>query len=318
MPVFEEFPYTNFHELNLDWIIKEIKEMRADLNEALLDNFTITYANPIQWSILVPYDKYVLVLDSSDVAYLSMQEVPSGTALTNTNYWIEIGDFYQLLNTALTNFAPNQKNNPVATSNYANGSLVVLNYILYRLTADVTAGTVLTEGTNITRITLNGMKSNYDSQLSSLSSTVSTNSYDIGVLQNDILALPTNDDIYYKAGDTITLDQYSAYSGWTANAGKSIFVTIPLPKLLTNITGVSVDSTFKSAIRVCEGGYINNSQYVDISGYINGINILKGSNQLRIEILDTVSWTYGPGSTNVTVNAPVSFMVNDTVTLSLV
>lgn len=29
MGLFEQFPYTNFHELNLDWIIKEIK----DLNE---------------------------------------------------------------------------------------------------------------------------------------------------------------------------------------------------------------------------------------------------------------------------------------------
>lgn len=26
MPVFETFPYTNFHELNLDWILKELKE----------------------------------------------------------------------------------------------------------------------------------------------------------------------------------------------------------------------------------------------------------------------------------------------------
>lgn len=25
MSIFNEYPYTNFHEMNLDWIIKEIK-----------------------------------------------------------------------------------------------------------------------------------------------------------------------------------------------------------------------------------------------------------------------------------------------------
>lgn len=26
MSIFSEFPYTNFHELNLDWLIKAVKE----------------------------------------------------------------------------------------------------------------------------------------------------------------------------------------------------------------------------------------------------------------------------------------------------
>lgn len=31
MPVFEEFPYTNFHELNLDWLICELKKIKAGI-----------------------------------------------------------------------------------------------------------------------------------------------------------------------------------------------------------------------------------------------------------------------------------------------
>lgn len=31
MPVFEEFPYTNFHELNLDWLIGELKKIKAGI-----------------------------------------------------------------------------------------------------------------------------------------------------------------------------------------------------------------------------------------------------------------------------------------------
>lgn len=34
MGVFEQFPYTNFHDLNLDWILQKIKELQTEL-EAL-------------------------------------------------------------------------------------------------------------------------------------------------------------------------------------------------------------------------------------------------------------------------------------------
>lgn len=33
MGVFEKFPYTNFHELNANWILKKIKEMEEDIEE---------------------------------------------------------------------------------------------------------------------------------------------------------------------------------------------------------------------------------------------------------------------------------------------
>ena len=33
MGVFDHFPYTNFHELNLDWILKHFKEFIAELSE---------------------------------------------------------------------------------------------------------------------------------------------------------------------------------------------------------------------------------------------------------------------------------------------
>lgn len=35
MGVFEQFPYTNFHELNLDWIIAELKKLDKKVNEDL-------------------------------------------------------------------------------------------------------------------------------------------------------------------------------------------------------------------------------------------------------------------------------------------
>lgn len=37
MGVFEQFPYTNFHDLNLDWIIEKIKEIE-DFKESIPGN----------------------------------------------------------------------------------------------------------------------------------------------------------------------------------------------------------------------------------------------------------------------------------------
>lgn len=96
MPVFEEFPYTNFHELNLDWILKEMKELDQNVKDLIAADI-IKYADPIQWSILTAYEKYTIVLDSSYNAYMSMQDVPAGTALTDTAYWQQIGDLYGYL-----------------------------------------------------------------------------------------------------------------------------------------------------------------------------------------------------------------------------
>lgn len=96
MPVFEEFPYTNFHELNLDWILKEMKELDQNVKDLIASDI-IKYADPIQWSILTAYDKYTIVLDSNYNAYMSVQDVPAGTALNDTAYWQQIGDLYGYL-----------------------------------------------------------------------------------------------------------------------------------------------------------------------------------------------------------------------------
>lgn len=50
MPTFENYPYTNFHDLNLDWIIKTMKEQVADISnyEANTDTIIQGYAEQLQ------------------------------------------------------------------------------------------------------------------------------------------------------------------------------------------------------------------------------------------------------------------------------
>ena len=33
MPLYENFPYTNFHELNLDWLVKKVAKLEAAFPE---------------------------------------------------------------------------------------------------------------------------------------------------------------------------------------------------------------------------------------------------------------------------------------------
>ena len=93
MSLFENFPYTNFHELNLDWIIKTVKELNEKFDEAI--SAKIKFADPIQWDITKPYETLTIVMDN-DNAYLSMQPVPPGTLLTNPDYWQQIFDMSTL------------------------------------------------------------------------------------------------------------------------------------------------------------------------------------------------------------------------------
>lgn len=100
MPVFEEFPYTDFHELNLDWLLHEMKRLRHDFAE-FVGGHTIKYADPIQWSILTAYPAYTIVLDNLGNAYMTIQDTPAGTPLTDTDYWMQIGNFYGYVDTAI-------------------------------------------------------------------------------------------------------------------------------------------------------------------------------------------------------------------------
>lgn len=57
MPVFENFPYTNFHDLNLDWIISKVKELDEEVGEQL-ETTIMNYINDhmSQFLLAASYD----------------------------------------------------------------------------------------------------------------------------------------------------------------------------------------------------------------------------------------------------------------------
>jgi len=89
---FNEYPYRDIESLNLDFIIKMMRKLENELINFVSLN-TVTYADPIQWSITTQYKVNTVVVDPvTGTAYISKNPVPSGVQLSNTDYWLPIFD----------------------------------------------------------------------------------------------------------------------------------------------------------------------------------------------------------------------------------
>lgn len=170
------WPYTNFHELNLDWILETLKKQDAAIADFISLN-SITYADPLQWDITRQYPKNQVVLDTNGDGYLSVQPVPIGVEINNTDYWTKIGNFSELWSTVkLAITAADEGFKTTASADRASGDLVWLNNTLYVCTTAITRGTEY--GTN------NTAKTTIDARLANLAQAVST-------LQNNVKAINT-------------------------------------------------------------------------------------------------------------------------------
>lgn len=147
-------PFTNLHELNLDWIIQAIKSQEDRLTQFVSLN-TIKYANPFQWNITSQYAINTLVIDPQDgTAYLSVQPVPSGVQITNTDYWTPVftlQNFTDALKAAITNF-PQQEDGQAATQEIPANSVFFVGDILCTNEATIPTSSLVVIGTNCTQV----------------------------------------------------------------------------------------------------------------------------------------------------------------------
>jgi len=141
-------PYTNFHDLNLDWIIEVLNEFNTKLTN-FVSLATIKYANPIQWDVTSQYEANTVVVDSNGNAYLSVQPVPSGVSLDRTQYWTKIGNFDELWSNVKKAITPiDEGHSATATAARAIDDLVWVNGLLVRITAAMKAGDAYVPGSN--------------------------------------------------------------------------------------------------------------------------------------------------------------------------
>ena len=148
MGLFENFPYANFHELNLDWILHELKELETEITNFVAIN-SVKYANPITWDITSQYETNTVVLDSSGNAYLSVQPVPAGVSLDREEYWTKIGNFSALWDSVRSAITPyDEQHSKTASIDHKAGDWVWLENDLLLITKNITAGDKYVEGSN--------------------------------------------------------------------------------------------------------------------------------------------------------------------------
>ena len=132
------YPYTDFHEMNLSWIVKKVMELNTRLTEFVSLN-TIKYADPIQWDITRQYGTNTVVIDPvSGVAYLSVKPVPMGVSLSNNDYWTEIFDLGQIIGNINKNLTlHNDGYSTTSTFDLKKGDWVLWNGVLYTAIHDI-------------------------------------------------------------------------------------------------------------------------------------------------------------------------------------
>lgn len=148
MGLFEHFPYTNFHDLNLNWVVEELNKLSAEVRDFISIN-SIKYANPIQWDITNQYEKNTVVLDKDGNAYLSVQPVPAGISLDREEYWTNIGNFSALwasVKKAIT--IPDEGYEKTASAPRAVNDLVWVDGKLLEVTSKMAAGDRYIVGSN--------------------------------------------------------------------------------------------------------------------------------------------------------------------------
>lgn len=144
---FSEYPYNNFSDLNLDWLLKRMKEISKDFIE-FVDINTIKYADPLLWNISKQYEQNTLVQSESGVTFLSKDAVPAGIALENENYWLKVADFEGVSDRIMSNIAANEGVSRTASAPRAVNDLVWLDGYLFKVIAPMISGDSYVVGSN--------------------------------------------------------------------------------------------------------------------------------------------------------------------------
>ena len=207
MGLFDQFPYTNFHELNLMWILEALKEIQTTTEQFVAIN-ALKYADPIQWNITSQYEKNTIVIDpQTGTAYISVQPVPIGVALTNPDYWTVVFDLGSFVTRAAQNFTQRWEEDTTltATFNTAAGQWLVWGDTLYRANVNITAGDSYVVDSNITRITVEEVKNEIVATIGDLTDLDTTDKSNLVAAINEVLT--TLDDTTGNLADLDTTDK---------------------------------------------------------------------------------------------------------------
>lgn len=148
------YPYTDFHEMNLDFLLRSMEELKKAFASFTASN-SLIFAEPLLHDLTKSYAKNTIVLDTDGNAYISIQAVPSGVQLSDSSYWLMVFNFEEYTEKANKNFTVNYlRDTTRAPQAYDIGDWIVLDDVLYKATSAIAADELLVIGTNIVHFTV--------------------------------------------------------------------------------------------------------------------------------------------------------------------
>ena len=201
------FPFTNLHELNLDWLVQTVKQLETKLTQFVALN-TIKYADPFQWDITRQYAQNTLVIDPQDgTAYLSIQPVPQGVQITNTDYWTPVftlQNFTESIKKAVSDF-PQQEIGQGATQEIPQGTVFWAGDILCYASQTIPIGTLVIPGSNCRATTVDELINSIFSSAYAVYNSATT-AIELGWVRQQPSQIVSGDvHTYTRSNETITI-----------------------------------------------------------------------------------------------------------------
>lgn len=168
--MFNQYPYINVNDLNLDYILSQIKIMMNEVTNFVSIN-AIKYADPIQWDITRQYEKNTVVIDPvTGTAYISVAPVPAGVALTRPEYWTVVFDLGSFVTRAAQNFTSRYESETTLTATFPSnmGEWLVWGDVLYKALTNITAGDTYVVDGNIEHFTIEDVYNSYLNTIASI------------------------------------------------------------------------------------------------------------------------------------------------------
>lgn len=85
-----EYPYTDTQRYNDDWLLSAMKRLEEEW-KIFVPTHDVKFGG--EWNGTITYGAYTIVSDSNLNSYISTKAVPAGIQISNTDYWVKIGEY---------------------------------------------------------------------------------------------------------------------------------------------------------------------------------------------------------------------------------